>query len=915
MATSSDPRRDPEPQVPINVAVEPPPRERIYDYYIAPPRVAPSPLHEVAAALAPLSNDLLALAGQQQQQENKADYAKGTADAYMHPDSVGDSEALQSGLLPHDKSPAYLNGAAATTGVNDALRLQQSIEPDFTNLDKTNPDPAAFDKWFLGRVGDGANPNLRGNAYYAKAYGNGVARLHAELSAKYAQQRSDTVKVQAQENFSAALGNIITVSTPQGPALGTETALSVDVPDLANQLGQVRQFSIQHGLDKAYADKATIDTVTTQAVRYRTPELLDTLRQLPVNPNDQNGAKLGETEYGIKAVDEAQKTIKTSILQDRERWLTQTKLMDEKASNAAQFGVVQQWAKGNINYQPTQEELQAISKTKPEFQAEMAKIREGIVKGTQPVEDPQKVMDLNQRLMTGQAGPGDIVTAMSNGTITSATSLKSAFETLNLAEKYGQSGGANRILEDPAAKRWIGTIEGLTANPKWAQNIVGNPRVTVDGQRAIFEFSQALMRHSIENPNEGPIERQQFIQKLGSAVVGGISNQDSENFNDHKYTTPGGVQGMLPGAAAQPALPTPTPATPAPAPASPAAPQGQRQGLIETPDQARAALLASPQPPDVAQLQGSLSPAMWKQLQSAASQLGKTPQDLINSLWGEAHGQQPQAPANGQPAQAAPEKHSELETPQAQPVSFTMPGGGRVDIHGVAPDAAEHIQRMISLLGTDQQAGADLASHAANLSRVAQIDRIPAVKEMIERIAKETGFDANKLKAMVSIESGGRPSADTGSYQGLLQLSKGEMAKYGNGGDRHDAEANLRAGVNSLRDKEAKFKTQFGRTPSSTELYLMHQQGEAGLRAHEANPDDQAWKNMLSTREGQEKGERWAKAAIWGNVPSDMRHLFGSVDNITSKEFMAVWAHKVEGIPYATALREGTKPKHLASAD
>jgi hypothetical protein len=183
---------------------------------------------------------------------------------------------------------------------------------------------------------------------------------------------------------------------------------------------------------------------------------------------------------------------------------------------------------------------------------------------------------------------------------------------------------------------------------------------------------------------------------------------------------------------------------------------------------------------------------------------------------------------------------------------------------------------------------------------------------MVDEVARANGFDPDKLAAMVSIESSGRPSATTGSYKGLLQLSDSEFAKYGNGGDIMDPRDNLEAGVKALQAKEAGFKREFGREPSATELYLMHQQGEAGLRAHEKNPDSPAWENMASTGEGKQKGDDWAKRAVWGNVPSDMRSQF-DVDTMTSREFMAVWTAKLLGVSYQQALAMNSKGTQQAS--
>ncbi|HEV8606249.1 MAG TPA: hypothetical protein VGQ99_12825, partial [Tepidisphaeraceae bacterium] len=143
------------------------------------------------------------------------------------------------------------------------------------------------------------------------------------------------------------------------------------------------------------------------------------------------------------------------------------------------------------------------------------------------------------------------------------------------------------------------------------------------------------------------------------------------------------------------------------------------------------------------------------------------------------------------------------------------------------------------------------------------------------------------IPRIIQIESGGNPNAQTGSYTGLLQMGPDERAKYG--GD------DLNAGLALLRDRATQFEKQFGRAPTPTEFYLAHQQGMGGIANHMANPDVPAWQNMASTGEGRQKGENWAKQAIWGNVPTDVRAQFpGGVDNLTSRQFMDLWRAKVE---------------------
>lgn len=165
--------------------------------------------------------------------------------------------------------------------------------------------------------------------------------------------------------------------------------------------------------------------------------------------------------------------------------------------------------------------------------------------------------------------------------------------------------------------------------------------------------------------------------------------------------------------------------------------------------------------------------------------------------------------------------------------------------------------------------------------------------DAIQNTATQHGLDPSLLHAFVKIESGGNPNNRTGSYKGLLQLSDSEFNKYGGQGNIFDPNANLQAGALKLKAESADFAKQFGRQPTAAELYLMHQQGVGGARNHWTNPERLAWQNMADTAEGRQKGPAWARAAIWGNVPDDLKKQFGSVDNMTSADFVKLWTDKV----------------------
>lgn len=200
------------------------------------------------------------------------------------------------------------------------------------------------------------------------------------------------------------------------------------------------------------------------------------------------------------------------------------------------------------------------------------------------------------------------------------------------------------------------------------------------------------------------------------------------------------------------------------------------------------------------------------------------------------------------------------------------------------------------------------------------------VNAAIADAAQKHGVDPGLLATFARIESSGRPGAQTGSYKGLFQLSESEFRKHGGQGDIFDADANADAAARKLKAEAASFELKHGRQPSALDLYLVHQQGEAGYASHMARPDAPAWQNMAGTGEGRQKGSGWAKQAIWGNIPDDMKKRFpDGVESVTSQDFIDIWGEKVArlgGGEVATGPRAPSPPdtysgpyRHLTADD
>lgn len=157
------------------------------------------------------------------------------------------------------------------------------------------------------------------------------------------------------------------------------------------------------------------------------------------------------------------------------------------------------------------------------------------------------------------------------------------------------------------------------------------------------------------------------------------------------------------------------------------------------------------------------------------------------------------------------------------------------------------------------------------------------------------------VKRLIQIESSGNPQAVTGSYRGLGMFGKDQEAKYGIT-DWTNSEQQIKAIAQSTSEHRAHLKQVLGREPTWGEVYLSHQQGQAGATAHLTNPEMPAWQNLYrNTGEYRKRGPNQAKQAIWGNIPNGHPLKNKPVDEITSAEFTQLWKSKFGDAPAQTA--------------
>src|SRR6266568_8014635 len=164
--------------------------------------------------------------------------------------------------------------------------------------------------------------------------------------------------------------------------------------------------------------------------------------------------------------------------------------------------------------------------------------------------------------------------------------------------------------------------------------------------------------------------------------------------------------------------------------------------------------------------------------------------------------------------------------------------------------------------------------------------------EEIKRVADAFGLDFKFMKAVAKVESDFNPKERTGSYIGLFQLSNAEFQQYGSG-DILDSRDNAVAAAYKFLTEDILFEITTHRKPTLNDVYLIHQQGWQGAAEHVSHSDRLAWKSMCATDEGRAKGEKWCKRAIWGNTLPAIKHIWKTVNNVTSGAFVGMWQQRV----------------------
>jgi Transglycosylase SLT domain len=172
---------------------------------------------------------------------------------------------------------------------------------------------------------------------------------------------------------------------------------------------------------------------------------------------------------------------------------------------------------------------------------------------------------------------------------------------------------------------------------------------------------------------------------------------------------------------------------------------------------------------------------------------------------------------------------------------------------------------------------------------------------IIRDAANRYGVDPAYLAQVAAAESSNNPKAvsPTGA-KGLFQFSNGTARQYGLR-NPFDPAQNADAAARLTRDNQGKLTDSLGRAPSSSELYLAHQQGAAGASAILKNPNQNAV-DALAPVYGGNRTKAAQAVSVNGGSP-----------DVTAGDFANKWSAKF-GSPGANATAQAPPPDANASS-
>jgi lysophospholipase L1-like esterase len=175
-----------------------------------------------------------------------------------------------------------------------------------------------------------------------------------------------------------------------------------------------------------------------------------------------------------------------------------------------------------------------------------------------------------------------------------------------------------------------------------------------------------------------------------------------------------------------------------------------------------------------------------------------------------------------------------------------------------------------------------------------------------------TDYDyADYISRLFELESGGSWNPPTtGSNKGAGQFGPKEEAEFGiNDQNRTNPDTQIAAVRKEMERNQGPLTQALGQDPTPAQLYMAHQQGQAGAIALYEKPDTAAWQAIRPYYDS----DKEAISAIRGNLPPSLKRA--DVNTLSSSAFTSAWEDRYATIQPGRSLvdKVNTSPATAAT--
>lgn len=503
-------------------------------------RPAQSPLREFAESLSKINQPLQDYFEVKNRQQSEDDKLRGEA-AFYNDHSSEMAEAVRSGKIPPQYSPAFVEGFKQAQGYVAGGELQQKFDAEFNSWEgKNSDDEAAYDGFlqdFLKRNINTDDPRV-------------LAGLLPQVRQLQANGRQRYIAYKAEQTYNGSLdtnvaGSMQDVDTISQEGLTSKTG--TDYTAMWSSLMGRRKAFVDAGGKPEDFDKSIVEGMSAKILEVKDPKLLDFFEQT-IPGTDRKYSDVPDFLKIKNATINNLESIAHSQLANEAQKL---KKEQDRLKDEAQSGIIASIIADPAA--PINEQLlqQAERNGDPLVRTKIAEWRKNLAAGNK---DPEALRNLTARMIANPERAQKYVTeALETGVLASNEDLSTAFK---FAESLKtNSDRIKTVLTGQASTEIESAIKRRTA----ARNDFGDPitGTSNEGFEALYDYRNLMSNWLISNPDATAMEIEEQQAKFGKMITdrfqlpeGGSDLLDPQTYErdqslgfDNPYTSPQATDG------------------------------------------------------------------------------------------------------------------------------------------------------------------------------------------------------------------------------------------------------------------------------------------------------------------------------------------------------------------------------------